>query len=90
MENDFTIVSFIKPESDGPIFGWDPSGVWGDHLWIVKGTNAEYSLFFRPMAMDNVIGKAITIGKLQNFLPKDFKSNLQAFCILYQFIRKAC
>jgi len=62
MANDFTIVSFIKPEKDGPIFQWDPSGVWGDHFWVVR-SGSGYSLFFRPMGLSNQWGTPIIIGE---------------------------
>ena len=63
MPNDFTIVSFIKPEKDGPIFQWDPSGVWGDHLWVRTVSDDEYHLFFKPMGMNNNYGTPINISK---------------------------
>ena len=63
MENDYTVVSFIKPEKDGPLFQWDPSGVWGVHLWVIKyGNGTGYTLFYRPMGMAGEWGTSITIG----------------------------
>ena len=61
MENDYTVVSFIKPEKDGPIFQWAPSGAWGDHLWVVK-SDGGYSLYYMPMGIGGKRGTAITIG----------------------------
>ena len=57
MAYDFTIVSFVRPEKDGPLFAWDPSGQKGDHLRVNK-IGSSYSLYFAPSG-----GHAITIGK---------------------------
>ena len=62
MDNEYTIVSFIKPETDGPIFQWDAPGGWGDHFWVIK-TESDYQLFFRPMSLTYALGKDIRIGE---------------------------
>ena len=62
MANDFTIISFVKPEEEGIIFQWDQSGVWGGSFGVAK-SGSGYHLFFRPMGMNNASGNTINIGK---------------------------
>ena len=79
MANDITIVSFIKPVMAGPIFQWDPSGVWGDHFWVI---NTGSTLFFRPVAMRNKFGSSIRMGEYIMYSNKD---SLSESIILYIF-----
>lgn len=57
-----TLVMWVLPEQNGPVFNYRPSGAWGVHLWIAGG-NVFFRLAMRNDVMVNSLTSPVTWGQ---------------------------
>ena len=44
MGKNYTYIAFVKADGvDGPLWQWNPPGMWGDHLWIRESSILYYT-----------------------------------------------
>ena len=61
LANDFTYLGFVRPYAVGPLWQWDPSGRWGNHIWFHPNAASTYDLYFNTGENNYRMG----LGKLK-------------------------